>query len=236
MTPVRKQDTTERPYLEQIKKISPSWQSLELLSDFMEIGTSPDRWSSIKSDGKSNEKAEIRKERLSRTNVTRLDYLHDGKIDEKHFSQIDQMGEAVKDEASTGTDFRLYILEDLSRDIIELFGSTFDIEPHFFREHIFDYAWYNTRDRPAYPPRFKRLVREQRWFQLRYSTLRYFRSPAEFKKASLQAATFNVKRRPDDDTNNNACWEQQDAMVAITRTRTSFWLNDAETGKTRVGG
>ena len=39
---------------------------------------------------------------------------------------------------------RLFVVEDLSRDVIEAFGYHFKIDPSFFREHIVDYAWYNT--------------------------------------------------------------------------------------------
>lgn len=35
---------------------------------------------------------------------------------------------------------RLYIGEDLSRDVIEALGEKFDIEPAFFREQIVDYT------------------------------------------------------------------------------------------------
>jgi len=41
---------------------------------------------------------------------------------------------------------RLFIVEDLSRDVIETFGAQYDIDPLFFRGHISDYLWYNTRD------------------------------------------------------------------------------------------
>jgi len=197
----------------------------------MEVGTAPDRWKKLNSPENKN----VRDKRISRTKVTRLDYLQSGTTSKRDYKEISTITESIKEEATEGTIFQLYVIEDLSRDIIELFGSTFDIEPHFFREHIFDQAWYNTRDKPAYPPRFKKLVREQRWFQVRYSTSRYFESSSEFKKATEQAEGFNVSRRPDDDTNNRAIWDDKDAMVSITRTRTSFWLNDAVSGKPRVG-
>lgn len=39
---------------------------------------------------------------------------------------------------------RLFVVEDLSRNVIEALGNHFKIDPSFFREHIVDYAWYNT--------------------------------------------------------------------------------------------
>ena len=41
---------------------------------------------------------------------------------------------------------RIFIVEDLSRDVIEALGAQYDIDPLFFRSHILDYLWYNTRD------------------------------------------------------------------------------------------
>lgn len=38
---------------------------------------------------------------------------------------------------------KLFVVEDLSREVIETLGSQFDIDPSFFREHIVDYVWYN---------------------------------------------------------------------------------------------
>lgn len=41
---------------------------------------------------------------------------------------------------------RLFVVEDLSRNVIEALGNHFKIDPSFFREHIVDYAWYNTSE------------------------------------------------------------------------------------------
>lgn len=43
---------------------------------------------------------------------------------------------------------RLFVVEDLSRDVIEALGSKFDIDPSFFREHLVDYVWYNVSKSP----------------------------------------------------------------------------------------
>lgn len=47
---------------------------------------------------------------------------------------------------------RLFVVEDLSRDVIEMLGEQFNIDPHVFRAHIFDNAWYNIRDLTWDPP------------------------------------------------------------------------------------
>lgn len=192
------------------------------------------RWEKLK--GVKNE--QIREERTSRTEVTRLDYMASGGIVRQRYQSPKLLKEALAEpeDPDQKRNFRLFVVEDLSREVIEMLGSKFDIEPHFFREHIFDYAWYNTRDRWAYPPRFNMLVRKQRWMQLRFTTARYFRTALSFSAATEETERFNVYRRTEDDTNNRALWDEEDAKVGISRTRTSFWLSHEDVNATeRVG-
>jgi hypothetical protein len=131
---------------------------------------------------------------------------------------------------------RLFIVEDLSRQVIELLGAHLDIEPAFFREHIVDYAWYNTRDRWVDPPNLNMVIRQNRWVALRFVTARYFKEGSSFQRAVKEAELFNVLRRPDDDQNNKSAWDDGGAIVGITRTRASFWLSSTDSrGKGAVG-
>ena len=57
----------------------------------------------------------------------------------------------------------------------------------------------------------------------RYVTPRYFPTSEEFKKAQEEVNGWNIARRPDDD-NNRAFWDKDDAIVALTRSKASFWL------------
>jgi hypothetical protein len=221
----------ERPYLLHVKSLSARWPHLRLLADFMEIGTSPVRWKDLKVKGAEAE----RKERVSRTNVTRLDYFESGKIVPKSYKTSEALKDALNEKTETpiGDDkrnFRLFVVDDLSRDVIEHLGAHYDVEPHFFREHIFDYTWYNTRDRWVDPPRLNLVTKRQRWLQLRFSTARYFRTAESFKKGVEEAGKFNVHRRPEDDLNNKALWDELDAKVGRSRTRISFWLRGGKSG------
>lgn len=119
-----------RPYLAHVKSLAPLWPPLRLLADFMEIGTTPLRWKSMSGNGDAPglRKRELEiEERAARTKVTRLDYLSTG-IESAEFTSSqalrqslasDELGEEVEEGR-----FRLFILEDLSRDMIELLGST----------------------------------------------------------------------------------------------------------------
>lgn len=83
---------------------------------------------------------------MERTNVCLLEYPKEGPgVEEKRFDDcaelkdcLDVMGE------NESVQTRLFVVEDLSRDVIEALGYHFKIDPSFFREHIVDYAWYNT--------------------------------------------------------------------------------------------
>jgi hypothetical protein len=193
----------------------------------MEISTTPVRWANFR-EKKKFYTYEDREKRWKKTNVTRLDYLTTGKVEAKNYETSDALSDALKGK-DDNSQFRLYVVEDLSRDVIEVLGAQLDIEPAFFREHIIDYAWCNIRDRWFDPPNLNLVAKQQRWLQLRFVTARYFTTPESFKRGCQEAESFNVLRRPDDDQNNRAMWDTKEAIVGLTRSRASFWLKNGET-------
>jgi hypothetical protein len=216
-------------YLTHVKNLSTKWPHLQLLADFMEIGTTPLRWPGMRDKIPKNDE---RKERAGRTNVTRLDYLNDGSVVSERYNNPASLktaltgGNLEKDADKRG--LRLFVVEDLSRDVIEHLGRHLDIEPDFFREQIFDYAWSNTRDRWVNPPNLDMVARRNRWVSIRFVTARYFETQSCFQEGFREAQLFNVYRRPDDDQNNQSVWDDREAIVGVTRTRASFWFRGAE--------
>lgn len=83
---------------------------------------------------------------MRKTNVCLLEYPRQGSgVETKTFNDSTDLQEFLSDmreEESVKT--RLFVVEDLSRNVIEALGYHFKIDPSFFREHIVDYAWYNT--------------------------------------------------------------------------------------------
>ncbi|RYP15474.1 hypothetical protein DL765_005681 [Monosporascus sp. GIB2] len=235
-------NTDNRPYLAYVRQLSQQgWIHLRLLADFMQIGTHPQRWKDLNPERLSGEKREEavkdRKRRAEKTEVTILDYCAD-KV--KKTGPIQSTGELRKelDTRLTGDDIRLrlYVVEDLSRDVIEVLGQKLKIEPDVFRSHIVDYAWYNVRDRWRDPPYVGAVGRPKNWTQLRYVTARYFETRDKFKEAGSEAQQFNILRRPDDDHSNKAWWDEPEAVVALTRSRATFWLQKEQSGSgPRVG-
>ncbi|KAH6723924.1 hypothetical protein BKA61DRAFT_587352 [Leptodontidium sp. MPI-SDFR-AT-0119] len=248
------------PYLGHVKLLSGTWPHLRLLADFMEVSTTPLRWKDLSTthpttsadlDAEERKKrTQDRDERACRTNVTVLRYLVSGEVKEMSCKTSNELvavldGRCVEESEDEGVSgrggavdeckLRLYVVEDLSRDVIEALGSKLDIEPAFFREHIVDYAWCNIRDRWQDPPNLRVAEGHRRWVQLRYVTARYYKTSKEFKEGVKEAERFNVLRRPDDDVNNKAVWDDREAIVGITRSRASFWLKKGENGKEDVG-
>lgn len=85
--------------------------------------------------------------RMKKTRVCLLDYPRDPnrEISREELDDSEKLRtkvQAIKDDDDS-VKFRLWVVEDLSREVIETLGHHYDIDPSFFREHILDYIWYN---------------------------------------------------------------------------------------------
>lgn len=234
--PNEPEDEKRDRYLTLVKQASKSkWIHLRLLADFMQIGRIPRDW--------ENELIpEDQERRWTRTKICVMEYFSDTvkkrfimpKLKEKGLETEELRRELHKGNSKEAL-FRLYVVEDLSRNVIEALGTEFGIEPDVFRAHIVDYAWYNARDRwrDAQP---LELVRGRRnWFQIRYVTTRYFEDRKQFEKAGNEAKNFNILRRPDDDK-SKGWWDSTEAVVALTRSRATFWLKPKNSGNSTAIG
>lgn len=231
--------TSNEPYLTLVKQASrKKWIHLRILADFMQIGKIPRDWTNLKDTQPADQE-----ERWGRANICILDYNQDQRPKKRYISSregkaltLDKLKKEIRIGATETPSFRLYVVEDLSRNVIEALGSEFQINPEVFRAHIADYAWYNVRDRWREPQPLE-VVRHQRdWFQIRYVTTRYFATKDKhtttmlfeqdgggcFEEALDQARGFNILRRPDDDK-SRGWWDSEAAVVALTRSRATFW-------------
>ncbi|KAH8598075.1 hypothetical protein B0O99DRAFT_684132 [Bisporella sp. PMI_857] len=112
--------------------------------------------------------------------------------------------------------------------MIDALGSKLEIEPAFFRKCIFNYAWYNIRDRWIDPPNLDIVTKQQKWLTSISRLQDTLKITQTFTKAIKEAEKFNILKRPQDDLNNLLKWDDEKAIVGITRTRASFWLRKAE--------
>ncbi|KAI0486679.1 hypothetical protein F4859DRAFT_466507 [Xylaria cf. heliscus] len=250
-------DINPSPYLDWVRKLSESgWIHLRPLADFMFVGASPQRWGDLDPDrgsdqgkeeltsgGEITRRKDERGRRVTKTHVCVLDYYRD-EVQKETFTSARDLETGLDKPIAEEVEFRLYVVEDLSRDVIELFGQKYKIEPDFFRAHIMDFAWSNVRDRWRNPPLLDIVSRHQNWMQLRYVIARYFdanekHSPKEksnFTEAADEATKFNIFRRVDDDLSNKSYWDKEGAIVGLTRSRATFWLQPGGLGKgSKVG-
>ena len=70
---------------------------------------------------------------------------------------------------------RIFVVQDLFPDVIELFGSTFDIDPSFFSAHIYDLDWFSKNSSAANFAPSKSTLQEQQFHQFRYLQARPLR-------------------------------------------------------------
>ncbi|EUC41168.1 hypothetical protein COCMIDRAFT_106850 [Bipolaris oryzae ATCC 44560] len=226
-------DPERLPYLAHIKSLSTSWKTLRHLADWMQVGTTPLRWNEIKKTPGERER------RANKTNITFVEYRPASKpkaFPIKTPSALRETLESFSHEPSKEPPLRLFVVEDLSQQVIELLGKRFDIDPLFFREQIADYVWYNTRDPWAAPPALVSSMKHRQWFRMRNMRLRYYRTMEDFKHSRLEANTWNVLRRPDNDENHWHYLDEEGAVVSIMRTRTCMWIGkDKECGYGTVG-
>jgi hypothetical protein len=123
---------------------------------------------------------------------------------------------------------RLYVVEDLSSDVIELLGAEYDIDPLFFRGQISDYLWHNPRDPWMEVPSLEIMARGRSFVCAPYIQARYFRDKDSLRRARDQAGGFNVLRRID----SNHPWEERKdfdapgSVVGFVRSKMSFWYRE----------
>ena len=199
------------------------WPSLRYLGDWMRVSTSPPQWRFL-------DAGEMR-ERASRVKITLLEFGSHLKI--RHdITNIEDLAFHLSSDSYESEDAiaRFFVVEDLSRDVIETLGSALDVDPMFFRGHISDYTWYNTRDPWTELPEMDLVSRFQSFFHVRYAQTRYFREPGSYARARLETGSFNVLRRINPDGNWIPGADIPGSDVGMVRCRMSFWVQPQNTG------
>ncbi|KAG8157925.1 hypothetical protein KVR01_012197 [Diaporthe batatas] len=236
-------------YLRFVKQASKTqWIHLRLLADFMQIGKMPREWKKDKDlSGPTKDNIKIRVlEYFADDQNTEVMHCIDTAQCKRH-SETESLEGQIEARTTNGASFRLYVVEDLSAEVIELLGTKFGIEPDFFRAHIVDYAWYNIRDRWRDNQPLELVRRRRNWWQMRYVAARYFENEGDLNDAATEAKeSFNILRRPDNDK-SRGWWDIvsgpsssggpcRSAAVALTRSRATFWLKpNASDKETAIG-
>lgn len=215
LTPISSLETPSL-YHTRIRDISRGWPHLRYLSDFMTVSTVPLR-------SKDLLRGE-RQDRLNRIDIAVIEY--DDELSTKYLKdpkQLDEFLDGLKDDAEAKKP-RLLVVSDLSTLMIEKLGSEFDIEPGFFRSHIGDYVWLNTRDPQAEIPDLESFSRQSNYFSMQYVSPRYFENEDQLAAAKKQAEGFNVLRRVDHDGRFKSWSDKSGSDVGLVRCKMSFWV------------
>jgi Mg2+ and Co2+ transporter CorA len=200
----------------------------------MEVGTTPLRWKEM-----MTKRPEERAQRQSKTVITFIEYQPAALPARTELNSpiaLKELLDSLSHAPGKEPPLRLFIVEDLSQQVIETLGSWFDIDPMFFREQIDEYVWHNIRDPWAQPPSLLSNMTHRPWFRMRNMRLRYYKNDQDFQDARLEANRWNVLRRPDNDDNHWNYMDAEGAIVSILRTRTTMWVGkDKKCGNGTVG-
>ncbi|KAL8716229.1 MAG: hypothetical protein Q9220_000134 [cf. Caloplaca sp. 1 TL-2023] len=214
-----RQDDAESsmPYLDYIDRLTDNgWPHLRYLADFMRVSTAPVQWRFLTKDDVD--------ERANRVNIALLEFFDSYHV--RHdITTVGELEHALQDSSSRPDHLlaRLFIVEDLSREVIERMGFHLHVDPMFFRGHISDFNWYNTRDPWIEFPSMDIVAQQQSYFSARYAQARYFRTHKSVSRARSEAGGFNVLRRVDRDGNWIGGIDIEGSDVALVRSRMSFW-------------
>jgi len=199
----------------------------------MQVGTTPLRYNVIR------HYPEEMSRRAEKTNIKFIEYQPAAApktIPINSASGLHKALQSLSQDDVREPPLRLFVVEDLSQQVIELLGNRFDIDPLFFREQIDDYAWHNTRDPWASPPSLISNMRHRQWFRMRNVRLRYHFTEDDYQQSRLDAEKWNVLRRPDNDENHWRYKDKEGSVVSIMRTRTTVWIGkDEKCGNGTVG-
>jgi hypothetical protein len=165
-----------------------------------------------------------RKERLKRVDISSIEYGDE--MTSKELKSVDELDNflAGLNDASEAKKNRLLVVQDLSTHMIEKLGSTFDIEPGFFRSHIGDYVWLNTRDPQAEIPDLEAFSVKSNYFSAHYVQPRYFENAQQLAAAKAQVESFNVSRRIDHDGRFKTWSDMPGSDVGLVRSKVSLWI------------
>ena len=128
---------------------------------------------------------------------------------------------AILDQSSTFKGGRLFLVEDLSNEVVELLGSRLDIEPEFFASHIYSLDWFSRASSPTTVPNIYSTICAQSFVRFRYLEAR-----SVLVKANQE---INIDRLPC--TNSNLLrkvsimkLESTNGMVGLERRHVTIWV------------
>lgn len=179
-------------------------------------------------------------ERLNRVKAAILSFSNIQDVERIDSNTLEGLNYLLKHSETNIKKNRLIVLEDLSSGLIELLGSHFDVDPLFFRSHLEDHTWFNTKDPWVELPELDSTIKSRSYFTIRYVQARCFENDLYSQAAKRQAGSFNVVRRIDSEgsaeSGTQKWWDGTGGTVGIVRHKVSLWVkpqggDDTWTGK-----
>lgn len=203
------------PYLKHVRKLSRGWQHLRYLADFMAYSTTP--------KFARNLTLEQRLERMDRTHVSVLTITHEHGVNREDLFTKNRLADYLaKPNLEPDIVGRLFVVEDLSSTVIEQLGAKFDIDPHFFRDHINDCIWYSPLDPTIQLPELESVSRKRNYHNIQYLQGRFFEDDKCALGAKYEALDFNVMRGIDTDSRQKKISAFR-GIVGLVRSKISVW-------------
>ena len=147
-------------YVQYVRALSWSWLRLLYLVEFMEASTVPAKAKLLSIHEKT--------ERWNRVKASVLSFSNLQDIERKDCASLEDLSKLLNNPENNIKPNRLIISEDYSSGLIELLGSHFDVDPHFFRGHIEDHTWFNTKDPWVELPEADSTLKKRSFSNIRY--------------------------------------------------------------------
>ena len=178
-------------------------------------------------------------ERWNRTNACILDFNDLQNVERKDCTSLEGLARLLKSPTDNSKPNRLIVLEDLSAGLVELLGSYLDVDPHFFRGHLEDHTWFNTKDPWVELPELESRMKQRSFFNIRYIQARYFENESYSQAATRQAGSFNVIRRIDlegsAESGTEKWWDGTGGSVGLIRHKASMWAKSSKDNEHWIG-
>lgn len=190
---------------------------MQYLADFMETTCAPPKHKFL---------LDIhRAERAQRIHVSSPDFQSAGNVIRTDHRTVNELRSALQVAYRRDRDRShpiLFVVQDLSQDVIEVLGNELNIDPRFFRGHISDYYWYNIRDPWVELPDLEIFAQSSQYCSVRFFQPRYFLHD-EAARAKDELGTFNVLRYVDIGDDRAPAIDELGSSVGLVRSKTSLW-------------
>lgn len=219
------------PYMQYLEILSKKFPYVEYMLLWMLVGCAPPKWRFLKHSPGS------RAERVARTHVSIIEYDSSGSVTENRCRDSQALRTALSG-IGQDIDVRLFVVEDLSRDVVEMLGSYFQLDPTFFLSHLSDHLFHNVSDRWASRPDISLTARHRLHLSVDFLRARFFATEEDFEAAERESGMFNVLRRLDSDRSRTLRINPASDptfSVSIGRSKASSWWRPAEHGQPLTG-